>query len=36
MRAARNGHISTLTLLLDRGADIDIADLVSVTKCIDC
>jgi hypothetical protein len=35
MRAARNGHNGTMMLLLDRGADIDVADLVSFAKCMD-
>ena len=33
MRASENGHVETVRLLLDRGADINAEDYVSTCEC---
>ena len=36
MFAARGGHTETVVLLLDRGAEVDKTNRVSVVACIAC
>ena len=35
MRASKNGHVETVRLLLDRGADVNAKDKVSTCECTD-
>ena len=35
MRASENGHVETVRLLLDRGADVDAERRVSTCECTD-